>query len=81
MNNLKLWFLSDKVQYEIKSAAMTFCGIFAGTIVLNPIFNQLIGTDLPTIQQLKDVLPVLVDAGYRAAWITTLIELGLYKRK
>lgn len=72
-------FIATKLGVEIKSAIMTFTGIFVGYITLSPLFNAVIGTDLPTIQQLKDIVPVAVDALYRSIWITFLMETGLSK--
>ena len=72
-------FIITKLGIEVKSAVHTFLGIFIGTITLAPAFNELIGTDLPTINELKDVIPVILDAIYRSAWVTIITVTGLIK--
>jgi len=72
-------FLASKWGTELKSATVTFSAIFIGSLVITPAFNSLVGTDFPTIQQLKDVVPVLADTLYRSLWITLLTETGLIK--
>lgn len=76
-------FMLTRLGVELRSAVFTFTGIFVGYITLSPVFNNVIGTDLPTISQLKDVGPVALDALYRSLWITFLTETGLsrYRNK
>ena len=79
MNKIKLFFSTTKLGHAIKSAVVTFTGIFFGILAINPLWNELFQTSLPTIQQFKDLLPVLLDAFYRAIWAFALLEIGLYK--
>ena len=73
------FFGNTKLGQFIKSALITFTGIFFGMIVLTPAWNSLTGTALPTIQQLKDLIPVLADSFYRALWAFIMVEAGVYK--
>lgn len=66
-----------KLVYEVKSAVTTFVAIFIGTLAVNPLINALINTDLPTIEQFKDLVPVCIDALYRSSWIFILYKVGL----
>lgn len=79
IEKLKVFFNTNPIGIEIKSATMTFTGLFAGMILAAPAINHLIRTDLPTIQQFKDVWPVVIDTAYRSAWITVLTVTGLFK--
>lgn len=73
-------FINDtKAGHFIKSTVITFTGIYIGILTLNPILNELFNTDFPTIQQLKDAGPVLIDAFYRALWAFVMLKLGIYK--
>lgn len=66
-------------KYEATSLAHTFAGIFVGVLLASPLINAMTGSDLPTISQFKDLGPVIVDALYRASWMTLLAKLGLRK--
>ena len=72
-------FMASKIGVEISSAFHTFTSIFVGTLIFAPAINALANTDLPTIQQLKDIFPVVVDTIYRSLWMTLLIRSGLSK--
>lgn len=73
-------FLNDtKLGHFIKSSVITFTGIYLGILGLNPLINELLKTDLPTINQLNNIWPVLVDAFYRAIWAMILVQIGVYK--
>lgn len=76
---IKLFFTTTKLGHTIKSMFITFTGIFVGILTINPLINELAHTSLPTIQQLKDIWPVVVDALYRAAWAFIMLEIGIYK--
>jgi len=82
MNKLKQWYYTggkDIIIIELKSAWQTFIAIFLGSIAVSPVINNFFNLDLPTIQGVKDVLPVILDTAYRAAWITLLTQTGLSK--
>lgn len=82
IQKLKEFLNSDKgkkVILESKSAFATFSALFLGLLVANPLINKLISTDLPTISQLKDVGPVLLDTFYRTCWIMLLSLIGFKK--
>ena len=75
----KLFFATTKLGQFIKSGLITFTGIFFGMLVLTPAWNALTGTALPTIQQFKDLIPVVLDSFYRALWAFLMVEAGVYK--
>ena len=77
--SIKSFFKNTKLWQFIKSAVITFTGIFFGMIIISPAWNALTGTALPTIQQFKDIIPVAVDAFYRAIWAFMMVEMGVYK--
>ena len=77
--NILLFFNTTKLGHQIKSIAVNFTGIFFGILLLNPLINELLKTSLPTIKQLTDIWPVVVDAFYRAIWALLLIQIGIYK--
>ena len=68
-------------KHEAQSTLHTFLAVFIGTLLATPIVNAILGTDLPTIDQFRDLGPVVLDTLYRAAWITFLQKIGLYTRK
>lgn len=73
------FFATTKLGHNIKSISVTFTGLFIGILVVNPLINELFKSALPTIKQLTDIWPVLVDAFYRAIWALLLVQLGIYK--
>lgn len=82
--NEEVQIINDPVKIdwmkEVESTLHTFLAVFIGTLLATPLVNTLLGTDLPTIDQFRDLLPVLLDTLYRAAWITFLQKIGLYTR-
>jgi hypothetical protein len=40
---------------EIQSTLHTFLAVFIGTLLATPLINAMLGIDLPTIEQIKDV--------------------------
>jgi len=68
-----------KLGHQIKSFIVTFSGIYFGMIVLTPAWNAVFETDLPTIQEWKDLIPVAIDTLYRSVWALVLVEIGVYK--
>ena len=65
---------------EIRSIFHTFVGMFVGALLATPLINAMLGTSLPTVDQFKDVFPIILDTVYRAAWMTFLIKVGLKPR-
>ena len=79
IERVKQFFATTKLGHFIKSTVVTFTGIFLGMLILTPAWNTLMGTSLPTIQQFKDLVPVIVDSFYRALWALFLLQIGVYK--
>lgn len=82
INKIKQWYYTtgkQQIVYEIHSSFHTFIGVFIGMIVLTPIFNALVGTDLPTFNQFKDFWNVAIDTLARSLWLTLLTQFGLIK--
>jgi hypothetical protein len=79
LKKIKSFFATTKLGHQIKSFVVTFTGIFFGMLVLTPAFNAVFSIDLPTITELKDLYPVLLDTFYRSAWTMVLIQMGIYK--
>jgi flagellar biosynthesis protein FlhB len=79
IEKIKLFFSTTKLGHFIKSAFVTFTGIFIGMLILTPAWNTLTGSALPTIQQFKDLWPVVLDSFYRALWAFFLLQIGVYK--
>lgn len=67
-------------KYEVRSTLNTFAGIFVGAFLASPLINAMTGSDLPTVQQFRDLYPLFVDTLYRAAWMTFLTKVGLSHR-
>jgi len=76
---IKKFFNDTKLGHFIKSMFVTFTGIFIGILVLTPAYNAVFETNLPTIQEWKDLLPVVLDSFYRALWAMIMIQIGIYK--
>ena len=76
---IKLFFSTTKLGHFIKSSFITFTGIFIGMLVLTPAWNAVFETNLPTIKEIKDLWPVVLDSFYRALWALILLEIGIYK--
>jgi len=76
---ISTFFNTTKLGQFIKSGIITFTGIFFGMLVLTPAYNVLTHSALPTIQQFKDLIPVALDAFYRALWAFIMVETGIYK--
>lgn len=64
---------------EAQSFLVTFTAIFTGSVILIPEVNSLLNTDMPTVTQFKDLLPIIGLAAYRSAWSALLTVTGLYK--
>ncbi|NCU40112.1 hypothetical protein EOL99_04480 [Candidatus Falkowbacteria bacterium] len=79
LEKIKLFFSETKTGHQIKSFLVTFTGIFFGMLVLTPAYNAVFEADLPTIQEFKDLWPVVVDTLYRSIWAIILVQLGIYK--
>lgn len=79
IEKVKTFFATTKAGHQIKSSLVTFTGIFFGMLVLTPAYNAVFEADLPTIQEFKDLWPVLIDTLYRSIWALILVQLGLYK--
>jgi hypothetical protein len=79
INTIKAFFSTTKLGKAIKSGAVTFTALFFGILFLNPVINSFLSLDLPTIQQLKDIVPVLIDTFYRAIWAVALLQIGVYR--
>jgi len=74
-----LFFNTTKLGHFIKSSVLSFTGIFFGILFASPIINELFNTSFPTIQQLTDVWPVVIDAFYRSIWAFIMVQIGVYK--
>jgi len=74
-----LFFNTTKLGHFIKTSFISFTGIFFGILFASPIINELFKTNFPTIQQLTDVWPVVIDAFYRSIWAFLMVQIGVYK--
>lgn len=74
-----LFFNETKLGHFLKTSFITFTGIFFGMLFASPVLNELFKLDLPTINQLKDIWPVIVDTFFRSVWAFVLVQLGVYK--
>lgn len=79
IEKIKLFFETTKLGHQIKSFAVTFTGLFFGMLILTPAWNAVFEVQLPTIQEWKDLLPVVVDTLYRSLWAMVLVQVGVYK--
>lgn len=79
IEKIKIFFSTTKTGHQIKSFLVTFTGIFFGMLVLTPAYNAVFEADLPTIQEFKDLWPVVIDTIYRSIWAMILVQLGIYK--
>jgi len=79
LEKIKLFFSTTKLGHQIKSFAVTFTGIFFLTLTVTPAWNAVFEADLPTIQEWKDLLPVVIDTIYRSVWAMILVQVGIYK--
>jgi hypothetical protein len=76
---VKLFFSTTKLGHFIKTSVITFSGIFFGMLVITPAWNAVFESSLPTIQEWKDLGPVLLDTLYRSVWAMVLVQVGIYK--
>jgi hypothetical protein len=76
---IELFFSTTKLGHQIKSFTVTFTGIFFGMLILTPAWNAVFETNLPTIQEWKDLGPVALDTLYRSICALVLLQLGIYK--
>jgi hypothetical protein len=79
LEKIKLFFSTTKMGHQIKSFIVTFTGLFLGMLVLTPAYNAVFEADLPTIQEFKDLWPVVIDTLYRSIWAFILLQMGIYK--
>lgn len=89
LNKLKSWYYTknektgytgrERLLVELESAWHTFVILFLADTALMPAINQLFNVDFPTIQDIKDVIPVLIDTTLRSLWLTALTMTGLIK--
>jgi len=79
LEKIKLFFSTTKLGHQIKSFIVTFTGLFLGMLVLTPAYNAVFEADLPTIQEFKDLWPVVIDTLYRSIWAFILLQMGIYK--
>ena len=77
--NIKLFFSTTKLGHQIKSFVVTFTGVFFGMLILTPAWNAVFETNLPTIQEWRDLGPVVLDTFYRSVWAFILVQVGVYK--
>lgn len=79
IEKIKLFFSTTKLGHFIKASLVSFTGIFFGILFASPIINELFKTNFPTIQQLTDIWPVVIDAFYRSIWAFLMVQIGVYK--
>lgn len=79
IEKIKLFFSTTKLGHQIKSFLVTFTGIFFGMLILTPAWNAVFEASLPTINEWKDLGPVILDTLYRSLWALVLVQVGVYK--
>jgi len=79
IEKIKLFFSTTKLGHQIKSFLVTFTGIFFGMLILTPAWNAVFEANLPTINEWKDLGPVILDTLYRSIWALVLVQIGVYK--